>query len=214
MAIISTEGMSLLIGVTFDVAKPVTAIANGENPVADCAGHDFQNGDELLVISPWEGLSSTIVRAVNVAAGKVGLSGVDTSNTGFFAPGGGAGSTLAKITKWVEIPQVTKYEPSGGDPVYKSRKFLKRRNAMTYPTGAFEPTKIPVTMMYDPNDANYKELLKKSRATAKVAYKQLLSNGSATYAYGWFVIKETPVPDDGDLITTGTFSAEGLITSF
>lgn len=209
------DGMSFLFSSTFAAAKTATAISNAAPPVAQLVGHGFNANDELLLGSNWEGITDTVVRAGAISADSLSLLGLDTTNIGFFAAGGGAGTTLRKITNWVEFPQVETYDPQGGDPVFKTVKLIKRRNANTFPNGAFEPVKIALKAAYDGSQANYQAALAVSRALTPVAFKAVLPDGvGASYGYGYLVVKENLINEDGVLKVSATFSALGLTVSY
>jgi len=216
MAFKVTDGMSFLFSSTFGTAKTATAITNAAPPVASSVAHGFANGDELLLGSNWERITDSIVRASGVAADTLQLAGLDTTSTAFYAAGGGAGTTLRKVTGWQEVPQVETYDVQGGDPVFKTIKLLKRVQANTFPTGGFDPVRITLKMVYDPSLAGYQALLAISRAVTPVAFKMQLADAalSASYGYGNLIVKESPVNEDGVLKVTATFTALGLSVSY
>lgn len=214
MAFNTPEGMKIYFSSTFAAAKILSAVSNAAPPVGNSVAHGFVANDELLLSSNWEGITDTVVRATAPTADTVGLTGLDTTNVNFFAPGGGAGTTARKVSAWTEIPQVKDYNPSGGDPRFNTVKLLARRNANTFPTGGFDPVKVELKLVYDQSQPNYQALLAVSRNLTLVAYKQVLANGSSTYGYGYLVVKETPVVDDNTLVVTATFSALGQNISY
>lgn len=214
MAFKTPEGMKLYFSSTFAAAKTLTAITNAAPPVGTCVTHGYVANDEVLLGANWEGITDSVVRVTAPTADTVGLTGLDTSNVNFFAPGGGAGTTARKVSAWVEIPQVKEYNPSGGDPRFNTVKLLARRNASTFPTGGFDPVKVELKMVFDQSQANYLAMLAVSRNLTLVAYKQVLADGTATYGYGYLVVKETPVVEDNTMVVSATFSALGQTLSY
>lgn len=219
MAFKVTDGMGFYFAPAsaLAVAKTAATISNAAPPVAGSVGHGYQNGDELLLSSAgWDGITDTVVRAASVAADTLQLAGLDTSNQNFYAAGGGAGTTMRKIAAngWVEFPQVETYDPTGGDPIYRTVKLLKRRQATTFPSGAFDPVKITLKLAYDPALPTFQALLAVSRAVAPVAFKQVFFDGTSIYAYGNVAVKETPTNEEGVARTTAVFTALGLTVSY
>lgn len=211
-----TDGMSFMFAAIADMAatKTLTGLSNAAPPVGNSVAHGYANGDELLLDSPWEGITDSVVRAQSVAADTLQLGGLDTSNVNFYAPNGGNGTKVRKILTWHEVPQVETYDPQGGDPVFKTVKLLKRRNANRFPTGSFDPVTINMKLAWDPSQQLWKDLVVVSRALNPVAFKQVLADGSAIYAYGYLIAKETPTQEDSVMKASVQFSSLNLSLSF
>lgn len=185
------EGAKFYFSTTFASAKTLSAMSNASPCVATSTSHGYVDNDELLLTSGWEDATDTVFKANQLTTDTFELLGLDTSNLGFFASGGGANSTAQKISGWTEIPQVLTINTSGGDPRFTTINPLARRNGINVPTG-FNPTSITLTLGHDASNANYQTMLGISRALTKCAFKMALSGGAVTYGYGYMAVSEMP----------------------
>lgn len=186
------EGSKFYFSQTFAAKKTITAMTNANPTVATSVAHGFIDGSELLITdSGWEDCTDTVFEADQLTADTFSLLGLDTTNTNFFAPGGGVNTSAQLISGWAEIPQVLTIATSGGDPRFTTISPLSRRNAFNVPTG-FNPTSITLTLGHDPANAVYQTMLGISRALSKVAFKMVLSGGAVSYGYGYMAVSENP----------------------
>lgn len=213
-------GFKVIDGMSFHYAviaadavwKEIATLTNAAPPVAGLIGHGYNDGDELLVSSPWELITDTIVRVANKANDSFALGGLDTTDKNLFAQNGGNGTKVIKIAGWKEIPQVESYDPQGGDPVFKTRKLLKRKNSTTFPTGGFDAVKVGLKCAWDA--PLFTDVMAVSRAKRAVCYRQTEPDGSVSYGFGYLIFKENRENDDGVLVVNGSFSSLGLTTSY
>ena len=190
MALYFPEGSSQQFSQTFASAKNITAITNANPAVATSTAHGYATGDEILLTSGWEDATDSVYTVTVVDANSFRIDGLDTTNTGFFPVGTGAG-TAQKISGWTAIPQVLTISGSGGDPRFTDVQLLAKRNSLKIPTG-FNATSITLTLAHDAANANYKTMVGISRNLSKVAFKQVISGGSVTYGYGYLSVSEMP----------------------
>lgn len=192
------EGSKIQFSSTFGAAATVNSGTNANPTVlSTAAAHGFVTNDELLYLSTWEDATNSILRATNLTATTLSLQGLDTTNTSFFAAGGGAG-TLQKITGWTDSPQILTVSTSGGDARFTTVQTLASRNAVNIPTG-FNATSFSLTMAHDPSLAAYQTLLALSRTLSKVAIKMSIGGGAYTYGYGYVSVSETPQMSAGQV---------------
>ena len=191
MAYSFPEGAKFFFSQTFGSAKTVSGITNANPAVCTSTAHGFVDGDEVLLVSGWEDATDTVYKVDQLTADTFSLLGLDTSDTNWFAPGGGANSTAYKVSTWIEIPQVLSISTSGGDPRFTNIHPLAKRNAINVPTG-FNASSITLTLGHDPSNANYQTMLNISRRLAKVAFKMVLSGGASSYGYGYMAVSEVP----------------------
>src|SRR5574337_659113 len=137
MALYFPEGSSQQFSQTFASAKTITAITNANPAVATSVAHGYTTGDEILITSGWEDITDSVVKITVLTADTFSLTGVDTSNTGFYPAGTGAG-TAQKISGWTAIPQVLTISGSGGDARFTDVQLLARRNSLKIPTDRSE----------------------------------------------------------------------------
>ena len=191
MAYAFPEGSKFYFSTTFAATKTLSAMTNADPTVATSTAHGYSDDDELLLSSGWEDATDTVFRADQLTADTFSLKGLNTTDTTFYASGGGASSTTQKISGWTEIPQVLTIATSGGDPRFTTINPLSRRNGINIPTG-FNPTSVTLTLGHDPSNANFQTMLGISRALTKVAFKMALGGGSVVYGYGYMATSEAP----------------------
>lgn len=191
------EGSKFFFSRTFATARTITALSNANPSVASSVAHGYTNGAELLIQSGWEDATDSVFRAAGVTTDSFQLSGLDTTNTNFFSPGGGAGSTAQLVSNWVEIPQVLTIGTNGGDARFSNINPLAKRNGISVPIG-FNPAVITLTLGHDQSLAAMQTMLSVSRTFEKVAFRQTLADGSATYGYGYLSMPETPSLSSGN----------------
>lgn len=185
------EGSRFLFSNTFAAAKTLATMSNANPSLASSVGHGYVDNDEILLTSGWEDATDTVFKADQQSVDTFTVLGLDTTNTSFYASGGGANSSAQKVSNWLEIPQVLSISTSGGDPRFTTISPLARRNQINVPTG-FNATSITLTLGHDAASGNYQTMLGISRALQKVAFKMILSGGATTYGYGYLAVSEVP----------------------
>lgn len=199
MALYFPEGSAQTFSQTFAAAKTITALSNANPAVATSTAHGYATGDEILLTSGWEDATDSVYKITVLTADTFSIDGLDTTNTGFFPVGTGAG-TAQKITGWTTIPQVLTISGSGGDARFTDVQLLAKRNSLRIPTG-FNATSITMSLAHDAANANYKTMLGISRNLSKVAFKQVISGGAVTYGYGYLSVSEMPALNSNQVNT-------------
>ncbi|WGG51828.1 phage tail tube protein [Rugamonas sp. DEMB1] len=184
------EGSSQQFSQTFAAAKTITALTNADPAIATSVAHGYTSGDELLFNIGWEDATDTVFKVTVLTADTYSIDGLDASDVNFFPAGSGVGTTQ-KISTWIAIPQVLTIGSSGGDPKFTDVNPLAKRNGIKIPTG-FNATSVTLSLGHDASNANYKTMVKISRALKKVAFKQVLNGGAVTYGYGYMSVSEMP----------------------
>lgn len=190
-------------------ALAVTAISNANPAVATTATNTYATGDELLLEGSWEDATDSIYRAGTVTATTAALLGLNATNTALF-PASGAAGTVKKITTWTEIPQVLDINTSGGDAKFATVSPMARRTDIQFPNG-FNPMTYELILGHDPTLAAYQTMLDLSRTNAKVAFKGVAPNATATsgyeYGFGYLSIPEAAQKQRGNANrVTATFT--------
>lgn len=192
------EGSKFYFSQTFAAIKTLTAITNANPGVASSVAHGFADGDVLLYDSPWEDLSGMVIRVDAPTTDAFSLEGVDTTDPRYYPVGAGAGTTVQKITNWLEIPGTLTVNTSGGDPAYTEIALLARRNAIKVPTG-FNATETTLSLAHNPDDANWQAMLSISRSLTPIAFKMVLGGGGTSYGYGYMACSEQPKLNRGSV---------------
>lgn len=191
MSLYFAEGSSQQFSQTFAPAVAITGISNA-NPAVATTGtaHGYTTGDEILLTSGYEDATDSVYKITVLTTTTYSILGLDTSNTGFFPAGTGAG-TGQKVTAWTVIPQILTISGSGGDARFTDVQLLSKRNGIKVPTG-FNAISITMSLAHDAAQPAYITMLGISRNLSKVAFKQVVSGGSVTYGFGYLSVSEMP----------------------
>lgn len=190
MAYYFPEGSKFYFSSTFAAAKDVTIVSNANPALATVVGHGYTDGDPVLFTSGWEDATDSVFQVDSQSVDTVDVDGLDTTDTTWFAAGGGVG-TMQKISGWTEIPQILNVTTSGGGPRYTPIEPLAKRNAISIPTG-FDPLQIQFEMGHDPALAGFLTMVGISRRLTKVAFKMVIGGGAIGYGYGNMAVSEFP----------------------
>ena len=190
MAYYFAEGSKIQFTQTIAAAKTVTVATNANPCVMTSVAHGYTTGDEILLTTGWEDATDSVYKITVLTADTFSVSGLDTTNTSFFAVGSGVG-TAQKLSTWLDIPQVLTISASGGDARFTEISPLAKRNSIKVPTG-FNATSVTLSLGHDAAQANYITMLGIARNLSKVAIKMVISGGAVTYGYGYMSVSETP----------------------
>jgi hypothetical protein len=190
MAYYFAEGSKIQFTQTIAAVKTITVATNANPCVMTSVTHGYTTGDEILLTTGWEDATDSIYKITVLTADTFSVSGLNTTDTNFYATGSGVG-TAQKCSTWLDIPQVLTINSSGGDARFTDISPLSKRNSIKVPTG-FNATAITLSLGHDATQANYITMLGISRALSKVAIKQVISGGAVTYGYGYMSVSENP----------------------
>ena len=190
MAYYFAEGSKIQFTQTIAAAKTITVATNANPCVMTSVAHGYTTGDEILLTTGWEDATDSVYKITVLTADTFSVSGLDTTNTSFFAVGSGVG-TAQKLSGWLDIPQVLTFSASGGDARFTDISPLAKRNSIKVPTG-FNATSVTLSLGHDAAQANYITMLGIARNLSKVAIKMVISGGAVTYGYGYMSVSETP----------------------
>lgn len=93
MALYFPEGSSQQFSQTFASAKTINALTNANPAVATSVAHGYNTGDEILITSGWEDATDSVYKITVLTADTFSITGLDTTNTGFFPAGTGTGTS-------------------------------------------------------------------------------------------------------------------------
>lgn len=184
------EGSKFYFSNTLAAAKDVTIVSNANPALATAVGHGYSDNDEVLFTSGWEDATDTIFRVDQQSVDTVLVQGLDTSDTDWYAAGGGVG-TMQKLSGWTEIPQVLNISADGGGPRFTNVEPLAKRNAIAVPTG-FDPMRVTLTLGHDASLAAYQTMVGITRTLNKVGFKIVVTGGAVGYGYGYLATGEMP----------------------
>lgn len=196
MAFNFPEGAKFQFSTTFAGAKTITGATNADPAVLTSTAHGYSDGDEFLFTSGWEDATNTVFRANQLTADTFEATGLNSTNTTYFAVGSGTGTTQ-KISSWTDIPQVLTVATSGGDTKFTDVQLLAARQGIRIPTG-FNPASITLTLAHDPANATYQSMLNLSRTFSLCAFK-IVGGGGTTYGYGYITVNEAAKMQSGQV---------------
>ncbi|WP_426160475.1 phage tail protein [Pseudomonas sp. DWR1-3-2b2] len=184
---------------TYGAALAFAAISNASEAVATVVGGTIAAGDIVLLTSGWSKLDSKVVRVKAATATAITLEGVDTSDTQLFPAGGGAG-TMRKILTWVQVPQVTDVNFSGGEQNYLDVVFLENDQGKQMPTDKSAASMV-LTIADDPAQA-FNAVLLKADAGKQIEAARLNLPGNDTLYYGAYTsFSKQPAVSRNNLLT-------------
>lgn len=210
---LTAEGSKFYFSTTFAAAKTIASITNASPAVVTSTGHGYADNDELLYIGGWEDASKGVYRADQLSTDTVALKGLNASNTNFYTPGSGTG-TLQKVSDWTEIPEVVTVTGDGNQQEFIDLRLISSRYAQKIPTG-FTPGSINMQLVFDAGSAAYQAMLDATMSRTLVAFKMVLSDSAAIYAYGYISASKAPQVQAGQVIQVAvTFAIQGQFTTY
>ncbi len=193
------NGATLQIASTYGPAIPVTALSNANPAVATAAAHGLTDGDIIAVTSDWTRLNDRAARVANSLTGTFALENVNTTNLQPYPAGSGLGS-VREVTGFVEIPQITDVNFSGGDQQFLTFGFLADDDDRQIPT-----TKNPISIAYtvaDDPDLPYVAVVEAADDDKQVRVLRMnLPGGSSILYNGYVTITSTPSMGRNNLMT-------------
>ncbi|NHC51456.1 phage tail protein [Pseudomonas sp. AU8050] len=184
---------------TYGAALAFAAISNASEAVTTVVGGTIAAGDIVLLTSGWSKLDSKVVRVKAATATAITLEAVDTSDTQIFPAGGGAG-TMRKILTWVQVPQVTDVNFSGGEQNYLDVVFLENDQGKQMPTDKSAASMV-LTIADDPAQA-FNAVLLKADAGKQIEAARLNLPGNDTLYYGAYTsFSKQPAVSRNNLLT-------------
>jgi hypothetical protein len=117
-------GSTFYVATAFSAVKTTTAVSNATEAVVSSTAHGFSNGDIVEMSSGWGRLHLRAFRVKSVTTDTFTLEGADTTNTGFYPSGTGAGSAR-KVATFQQVTTVMNPSASGGEPKNVTYKFVE-----------------------------------------------------------------------------------------
>lgn len=206
-------------GSTFDFAEEygtdvtITAISNANPAVASAAGHTLVEGDIVVVTSGWVKLTGRAFKVGTVDAGTFELLGVNTLSTQSYPAGTSAG-TAKKVSKWVNIPQITEVASSGGEQQFYQFGFLEEDEDRQIPTTK-SPSTLTLTVADDPSQP-YVPVVEAADELKEERIQRLnLVNGDVILYNSIASITNTPsLTRNQIMVRTITLAQQGRVTRY
>lgn len=207
-------------GSTFDFAEEystdvtVTAITNANPAVATATGHTFVEGDIIVLTSGWVKLTGRAFRVGEVVDGDTfEILGVNTTSTQSYPAGTSAG-TAKKVSKWVNIPQITEVASSGGEQQFYQFGFLEEDEDRQIPTTK-SPSTLTLTVADDPSQP-YVPVVEAADELKEERIQRLnLVNGDIILYNSIASITNTPsLTRNQIMVRTITLAQQGRVTRY
>ncbi|MDU8454811.1 phage tail protein [Pseudomonas syringae group sp. J254-4] len=207
------NGATLQIASAYGAAIPVTALSNANPAVATAAAHGLSDGDIIAVTSGWTRLNDRATRVSKSLSGTFALENINTTNVQPYPAGSGLGS-VRKVTSFVEVPQITEVNTSGGDQQFLTFGFLADDDDRQMPT-----TKNPISMSFtvaDDPDLPYVAIVEAADDDKQTRVLRLNLPGGSSIVYNAYVsITTTPTLGRNNLMTrVMTLSLAGRPTRY
>lgn len=207
------NGATLQIASAYGAAIPVTALSNANPAVATAAAHGLADGDIIAVTSGWTRLNDRATRVSKSLSGTFALENINTTNVQPYPAGSGLGS-VRKVTSFVEVPQITEVNTSGGDQQFLTFGFLADDDDRQMPT-----TKNPISMSFtvaDDPDLPYVAIVEAADDDKQTRVLRLNLPGGSSIVYNAYVsITTTPTLGRNNLMTrVMTLSLAGRPTRY
>lgn len=195
-------------------AKTISAISNAAEAVATSTSHGYSNGDIVLVFSSWGRINFRAFRVKSVTTDTFVLEGCDTSNTEFFAPGGGAG-TARKVSTWVDLDRTMAHSSSGGDPKNITVKFVES-DVETSINDGFSAVQRTFEMDADMIGTPAYNALKTLSATqADTVVRRRAKTGAFSLIPGRVAFNEEEQESEGQIVRVkGTINGQNISTRY
>jgi hypothetical protein len=214
MSKISAIGAQLYIGTALSAGTNVTAITNATQAVATAAGLGAAVNDYVLFsYSGWQFNQDRVFRVSNVATNDFTLLGCDTTDTNLFPAGGGAGSTLQRVTTWTSLAaDAEDFDLTGGDQQYESVTALADRIESEAPTRR-SAMKLSVPFFYDASLAWLSSVRSASNSNAKRPFRIDMASGQKLAGHGFLSFLDAPTKSGGSVLRGKLDFSLGNITS-
>lgn len=199
MAVSLPNGSLVAIASGYGSALTISGITNANPAVATSTAHGLANGDIIEITSGWSRLTNKIVRVANVATNTFELEGIDTTSTGIYPSGGGAGSAR-EVTGFTQLAQIVGSASNGGEQQFLTYQFLEDDAEKRIPTFK-SAAGITFTVADDPSLPGYIIASAANDDRAARAVRVTLSNGSKLLYNAYVSLSTIPSLTVNELMT-------------
>lgn len=199
MAYSLPNGSTFDIAATYDTPVTIASISNASPATVTAADHGLVTGDYVVLTSGWTKLNNRAFRVTVVDEDQFTLLGTDTTDVTRYPSGGGIGSVRG-IATWVQIPQITGVDFSGGDQNMYTFQFLEDDDERQFPTNKSAIT-VTLTVADDPTQAYVAIVEGYDEAKSTNLMKLNLVNGSEILYPAVVTISATPSLTVNELMT-------------
>lgn len=214
MSVRLPNGSIFAIAAAYAVATTVTALSNANPPVASAVGHTLVDGDIVEITSGWTRLDGRMGRVDASAADSFSLEGYNTTNTGVYPAGTGAGS-VRKVSTWQEIKQTLTSTSQGGEQQFYTYSFLEDTGDDKQIPTTRSARSIVLTIADDPSLPQYAVLAAADEDREPRAIRFRLPNGDTIYFRAYVSMSKMPTTTKNEAMAiTVTLSLTGEPTRY
>ncbi len=207
------NGSTIDLASSYSAEVEVDSISNANPAVATATAHGFVEGDIVLMVSGWSKVTNRAFRVGAVTTDTFEIEGLDSTDTNFYPVGGGVGTAKSAET-YVQIPQVTAVEFSGGEANYLEVQFLEWDTQVSIPTVKSAIT-MTLTVADDPNQPMLPIVEAYDEAKSINIVRLNLVNGSTILYPAILSMSGTPTVTINELLTnTISMAVQGKPTRF
>ena len=199
MAYSLPNGSTFDVAATYDVPVTITAISNAAPAVVSATGHGLSTGDYVILTSGWTKLNNRAYKVTVVDTDSFSLDGTDTTDTTRYPALGGTGS-LRPVATWVQIPQITGVDFTGGEQNMYTFQFLEDDDERQFPTNKSAIT-VTLTVADDPDQSYVPIVEGYDEAKSLNVLKLNLINGDEILYPAVVTISATPSLTVNELMT-------------
>lgn len=213
MAYALPNGSTFQVGATYGAPISVTSISNAAEAVVTTANNTYAVNDIVELTTGWSRLNGRAFRVKAATATTVTLEAINTTSTVLYPVGSSSGS-IRKVMTWVEIPQITTVEFSGGDQSMLDVQFLADDFQRQIPT-VKSAISMTLTVADDPAQAFVPVVRSADELrTLQVARLNLVSGGMILYP-AYITMSNTPTVSVNELLAnTITLAVQGTPTRY
>lgn len=213
MAYALPNGSTFQVGATYGAPISVTSISNAAEAVVTTATNTYAVNDIVELTTGWSRLNGRAFRVKAATATTVTLEAINTTSTVLYPAGSSSGS-IRKVMTWVEIPQITNVEFSGGDQSMLDVQFLADDFQRQIPT-VKSAMSMTLTVADDPAQAFVPVVRAADELrTLQVARLNLVSGGMILYP-AYITMSNTPTVSVNELLAnTITLAVQGTPTRY
>lgn len=190
MAVALPNGSTISIASGYGAPIPVSAISNANPGVASSTAHGLSDGDVLELTSGWARLTEKAVRVASSLTDSFELEGIDTTNTGIYPSGGGAG-TAREVTGWTQLAQVLTTSSEGGEQQFATYQFLESDQEKRIPTSK-SAGGLTIGIADDPTLPGYILASAANDDRLPRIVRIQLANGGSIYYNAYITLNKTP----------------------
>lgn len=186
------NGSKFAFATVMSAASAISDISNA-NPAVALAAATPAEGAIVVLESNWTDLSEQGTYATDVVAStSFKLAQIDTTDTGVFFPGEGAGSYKV-ASDFVSISQVREVVTNGGDINYFNWGYVDDASMRqrSRPTDA-NPLQLQFTLDWDPDKPWAAELEKTSKKRMLTVLRERLPTGDVLLYTGYIAYQKVP----------------------